>query len=48
LPLVHVTVPGKVLIDINKLLAERLVRYSLGKESLVRSIPKSVASGGFK
>jgi aspartate racemase len=31
LPLVRASVPGKVLVDINKLLAEHLVSYSLGE-----------------
>lgn len=31
LPLVHATVPGKDLVDVNKLLAEYLVKYSLGQ-----------------
>jgi aspartate racemase len=43
LPLVHASVPGKVLVDVNKLLAENLVRYSLGEDSRVLGNP--IASG---
>ena len=35
LPLVHANVPGKALVDVNKLLAEHLVLYSIGKTASV-------------
>jgi aspartate racemase len=39
LPLVRATVPNKTLVDINMLLAEQLVRYSLGEDSFDRAKP---------